>query len=393
MLYNVHPTLLKTNPLVDHLLTTRIVAQARILGFPVAAVSTPDPLTAGARFDEWLAEGRHGQMAYLRDHRHLRDRPADLEPHTRSLITVLAPYRHGPDLLEAGLRIARYAQGDDYHEVLRDRLRRLAAFIHAETGADVAARPATDSAPLLERDLAQSVGLGWIAKNTMLIHPELGSFTFIAELLVDLELAPSNLPTTPDRCGTCSRCLDACPTHAIVSPYVLDARRCISYLTIELRGPIPRHMRPLIGDHVYGCDVCQDVCPWNTHAPLADDPALAPRRALRSLSPEQLLQLDHASWARIFRGSAAKRCKHRGALRNAAVVLGNRRDPSLIPLLSARLSLEPEPLVRGHIAWALGRIEHPDARRALARARANEHNPYVLDEIEAALPPTPHDAS
>ncbi len=379
---------------MDLPLTERILERARDLGFPVAAVSTPDPLTSGARFDEWLAEGRHGEMAYMRDHRALRDRPADLEPHTRSLVTVLAPYRHGPDLLEGGLRIARYAQGNDYHDVLRDRLRRLAAFIHAEAGVDVAARPVTDSAPLLERDLARSAGLGWIGKNTMLIHPEVGSFTFIAELLVDLDLSPSNLPHTPDRCGTCSRCLDACPTQAIVSPYVLDARRCISYLTIELRGPIPRHLRPLIGDHVYGCDVCQDVCPWNTHAPLSDDPDLSPRRALRSISPEQLLQLDHSSWARIFRGSAAKRCKHRGALRNAAVVLGNRRDPSLIPLLSSRLELEPEPLVRGHVAWALGRIEHPDARRALAHALTREHNPYVLDELDDALAittATPHD--
>jgi epoxyqueuosine reductase len=365
-------------------LTQRILLQAQHLGFAHAAIVPAGPLPTRPLYLEWIAEGRHGELDYLANHAALRFDASVLEPGTRSVIVLLARYRQPLDLLPGGLRIARYAQGDDYHDTLRARMRALAAFIHAETGSPVAARPAVDSAPLLERDLAKLAGLGWIGKNTLLIHPTLGSFTFIAELLVDCELtATAPQAPHPDRCGTCSRCLDACPTQAIAAPYLVDARRCVSYLTIELRGPIPRHLRPAIGDLLFGCDICQDVCPWNRRPEVAQDPAFATRPLYQTLSPADLLCMDQDTFSRTFARSAIKRTKRRGLLRNAAVVLGNTRPAHALPTLIARLSAEPEPLVRGHIAWALHQYDHPDARAAIAQALTTEQDPYVLDELSA----------
>ncbi len=365
-------------------LTRRLLDQALALGFDAAAVAPAGPMPAHEALTTWLAEGRHGELGYMARHAALRADARAPEPGMRSAIVVLKNYRQPLDLLPGGARIARYAHGLDYHDVLRERLQRLASFVHAEAGATVATRPATDSAPYMERDLARLAGLGWVGKNTMMIHPKLGSFTFIAELLVDVALSYDATPA-PDRCGRCTRCLDVCPTGALVSPGVLDARRCISYLTIELRGPIPRQLRPLIHDYLFGCDLCQDVCPWNRRAPLSHDPVFAPTDATRALSPEAILTLDAQDFNRTFRGSPVQRTKRRGLLRNAAVVLGNRHDPHLIPLLSERLSREPEPLVRGHIAWALGQLEHPDADAALRAQRAREVEPYVCEELRHAL--------
>jgi epoxyqueuosine reductase len=369
-------------------ISERIFDKARSLGFDRAAVVPAASLPHGEAYDTWLIEGRHGEMAYMENYVELRKDPRVLEPGTRSCVVLLKNYRAGSDVLDGGLRIARYAQGEDYHEVLRARMLELAAFIHAETGADVATRPAVDTAPLLERDLALAAGLGWIGKNAMLIHPEIGSYTFIAEILIDLDLEASHT-RVPDRCGTCSRCLDACPTGAIVSPYIIDARRCISYLTIELRGPIPRSLRPLIGDHLFGCDICQAVCPWNRKAPVTTDPAFEPRLAYKALSPLDVLSLDHERYVEVFRKSAMKRAKLTGLKRNAAVVIGNRGDASVIGVLGERLEQEPEPLVRGHIAWALGRLANLEggagAAAVLEDARLREKDPYVLEEIAEAL--------
>jgi epoxyqueuosine reductase len=363
-------------------LSSRIIAHAISLGFDHAAILPAPSLPTRGAYLEWIAEGRHGEMSYLDRHQDLRFDAAMLEPGTRSVIALLIRYHQPLDLLPGGLRIARYAHGDDYHDSLRDRMRQLAAFIHAETGAPVAARPAVDSAPLLERDLAKLAGLGWIGKNTLLIHPRHGSFTFLAELLVDCDLT-REAPETPhpDRCGTCSRCIDACPTQAIAAPYLLDARRCISYLTIELRGPIPRHLRAAIGDHLFGCDICQDVCPWNRRVSPTQDPAFQPRQAVAALSPITLLCMDQDTFSRTFSGSAIKRTKRRGLLRNAAVVLGNTRPPGALDALIARLTDEPEPLVRGHIAWALHQYDEPAARQAIQRAISVEQDAYVLDEL------------
>lgn len=365
-------------------LNDKIRRKATELGFVNVGFVTAARLPHADHHYEWIREGRHGLMAWIENHGELRCDPNILEPGTRTVIALTTYYNAGTDRLPGGLRVSRYAQGDDYHDVLRARMLALAAFIHAETGAEVGARPAVDSAPLLERDVAALAGNGWIGKNTMLIHPRIGSYTFLSELLVNLDLGETPQPV-PDRCGSCSRCIDACPTGAIVSPYVVDARRCISYLTIELRGPIPRAMRPLIHDHLFGCDICQDVCPWNSRVQPAEDTAFATRPALRDLTPEQLLGIDQETFSRVFSKSAIKRTKRSGLLRNAAVVLGNRRDPASFAVLNDRLVHEPDPLVRGHIAWALGRLGTDDARLALAAALATENDVFVQDEITAAM--------
>jgi epoxyqueuosine reductase len=365
-----------------------ILKRAEKLGFDRAAIVPARRLAHGEQYLEWLKEGRHGEMSYLDRYHELRVDPAVMEEGTKSAIVLLKNYYREADKLAGGLRIARYAHGDDYHDILWDRMRELAAFIHAESGADVATRPATDTAPLLERDLAALAGLGWVGKNAMVINPEIGSFTFIAEVLVDLDLEATHEPVA-DRCGTCSKCMDACPTNAIISPQVIDARRCISYLTIELRGPIPRRMRPLIGDHVFGCDICQAVCPWNSKARPTDDPNLQTREKYIDLTAQQLLCFDLQDYIEYFSKSAMKRAKLTGLKRNAAVVIGNTGDASAVELLSRRLlEEEDDALVRGHVAWALGQIGGVEAREALIAARDREQEAYVLDEIEEAVSAT-----
>lgn len=366
-------------------LSARILARAHELGFERAAIVPAGRLQHAEQYLEWLKEGRHGAMNYLDRHHELRVDPTRMEAGTRSVIVLLKNYYREADLLGGGLRIARYAHGDDYHDTLWARMRELAAFIHAETGADCGTRPATDTAPLLERDLAALAGLGWVGKNAMLINPEIGSFSFIAEVLVNLDLEPTH-SMIPDRCGTCSKCIDACPTNAIISPGVIDARRCISYLTIELRGPIPRALRPLIGDHIFGCDICQVVCPWNSKAEPTQDASFQTREIYRSLTPQKLLCFELADYVEYFSKSAIKRAKLVGLRRNAAVVIGNAADPSAAGLLRQRLLHdEPEPLVRGHIAWALGQLGGAQARSALNAAERTEADAYVLEEVRAAL--------
>lgn len=364
-------------------LADKIVARGLELGFDrVVIVPLREPETV-PQFEQWLAEGRHGEMSYLEKYHDVRVGQRELEPNLTTAIALWANYNQPLEVAPGGLRIARYALGDDYHEVLRARVDALRAFIHAETGVAVGTRGAVDTAPILERDLARRAGLGWVGKNTMLINAELGSYGFLAELYVELDIAAEPAEPHPKRCGTCTACIDACPTGAIVSPHVLDARRCISYLTIELRGPIPRPLRPLIGDRVYGCDICQEVCPWNRDAPVSKIPEFAIRPAYEGVLLTDLLRFTHDDYVELFRRSPIKRAKYRGLLRNAAVVLGNLGDPSAIPALTDALRDNPEPLVRGHAAWALGQLGALDA---LVEARAAEADAYVLDEIDAATP-------
>lgn len=364
-------------------LSHKIRAKAVELGFTACEFVPAQPLPHGDSHYEWIREGRHGLMSWIERYGALRTDASVLEPGTQTVIALTTPYSQRHDLLGGGMRIARYAHGDDYHDVLRARMLALAAFIHAETGADVGARPAVDSAPLLERDVASLAGLGWVGKNTMLIHRSRGSFTFLSELLVNIEIK-DEVRAVPDHCGTCTACIDACPTGAIAAPYLVDARRCISYLTIELRGPIPRHLRPLIGDHLFGCDLCQDVCPWNRKSSDSVDPVFAAREVYLHMTVEGLLSMDQETFSRTFSKSAIKRTKRSGLLRNAAVVLGNRRDDSLLALFSERLTVEPDPLVRGHVAWAAGRLG-ARAEPALRVALAHETQPFVTDEIQYAL--------
>ncbi len=361
-----------------------IEGRARELGFDAVAFVSAQKLPSGRAYREWLREGRHGEMGYLENYQELRVDPAKMEPGTKSVVVMLSNYRQPIDLLDGGLRICRYAQGDDYHKELWKRMRELAAFIHSESGADVATRPAVDTAPLLERDLARQAGLGWVGKNALLIRQGLGSFTFISEILVDIDLG-ADVEEAPDRCGICTRCLDACPTGAIVAPRVIDARRCISYLTIELRGPIPRRLRPLIGDYLFGCDICQDVCPWNREAPVSEDELHLTRPVYRELAPLDLLSFDHDRYVEVFRKSAMKRAKLRGLKRNAAVVVGNTGSAEDVEPLLSYLRQEEEPLVRGHIAWAIGELGDPSVGDELRQILVQESEPFVCEEIQFSI--------
>jgi len=364
---------------------TAILAEAHRLGFTLAGVTTPLPPPHFDIFTAWLQSGRHGEMAYLASDRSLARRadPRQVLPECRSILVLGAPYPGGAVASSppAGGRVAAYAWNDDYHDVFAVRLRALVAFIETLAGHPVPNRWYTDSGPVLERDLAQRAGLGWIGKNTCLIHPQLGSYFLLAEILLGLDLAP-DLPMLADHCGSCRRCIEACPTACILPDRTLDARRCISYLTIELKGPIPLDLRPLIGDWAFGCDICQQVCPWNRFAVQGQPPQPV-------AAPLSDLELTPQAFNQKFKSRPILRSKRRGYLRNLAVVAGNRAMDALpaewITALARALDSDPESLVRIHAAWALGQVKRPETRRALESALEQENDPQVLAEIQLAL--------
>jgi epoxyqueuosine reductase len=287
--------------------------------------------------------------------------------------------------------VASYAWGSDYHDLLLPRLDQLAASLKAITGPGngtaIAHRAYVDTGPILERELGARAGLGFVGKNTNLIHPRLGSWFFLGELLLPFELTASAASSkgAGDTCGRCTRCLDACPTGAFAAPYLLDARRCISYLTIELKGPIPRELRPLMGNRIFGCDICQEVCPWNRRfAKPSAEPAFQPRPGAIGPLLLDLMALDDEGFRQRFRGSPIKRAKRRGLLRNVAVALGNWGNPSAIPALAQALH-DVEPLIRGHAAWAMGRIAALDAAHRTNRDAADRARRDAVAALEQAL--------
>ncbi len=334
-------------------LAEAVRARARALGFDRVGIGPATAPDHGPAFERWLEAGHAGTMDYLHRTRAERLDPGRLLSGARSVIAVAWVYGGGePGMSADGAgRIARYARGRDYHDVLRPRLEELARFTEEVAGPEARSRAAVDTSAVLERDLAARAGLGWIGKNTNLLHPELGSYFFIGVVLTTAELAPD--AAQPDRCGTCRACLDACPTAAFPEPYVLDARRCISYLTIEHRGAVPDALQASIGDWLFGCDVCQEVCPWNRKAPAAR----AGREAGRAEIPPlpELLALDDAAWRRRFRGTALWRARRAGLLRNAAIVLGNRGDRAAVPALEAA-ARDEDSTVREAARRALQRI-------------------------------------
>ncbi|HXY31236.1 MAG TPA: tRNA epoxyqueuosine(34) reductase QueG [Gemmatimonadaceae bacterium] len=356
----------------------RLKAHAYGLGFDRAGIARLGPAPTADHLGRWLERGFAGEMGYMARWQGERGDTRLPFPGARSAIVVTLDYGGR----QPSGRIARYARGRDYHAVMRQRLRELHRWLEGETGGPIAGRAYVDTGPILERDLARRAGLGWFGKNANLISPRTGSFFFIGALFLDLDLVP-DAPFDADRCGSCTRCMDACPTGAIPEPRVVDSTRCISYLTIELRGSIPESLRPGVGEHVVGCDICQDVCPWNVRfAREPRDPDLTSTDPEPSLST--LLALTNEEFRRRFGHSAVTRTGRRGLARNAAVAMGNRGDPSDVPALTRALSSDPEPVVRGHVAWALGRFQTDAAREALHRAAATECDPSVRAEIASA---------
>lgn len=302
----------------DPPLERRIERQAYALGFDLVGIASLGPVATAAHFDDWIARGCEGEMGYMARDPHLR-RDTRL-PHPGAASAVVVAMDYGGR--EPSGPVARYARGDDYHELMKERLRNLHTWLAAEVGHEVDARPYVDTAPILERDLARRAGLGWFGKNTNLINPQRGSFFFIGSLFVALDLQPS-APFEADRCGSCTRCLDACPTDAFDGPRRLDARRCISYLTIEHRDAIPEGLRPLMGELLYGCDICQEVCPWNQAVAVSSDRAWQPRPAFDRPRLRTLAALSDDELRRDLRGSAMKRTGVKGLRRNLEVCVDN----------------------------------------------------------------------
>ena len=393
----------------------RLKDRAAALGFSLVGIAPAEESGHTAFYREWLSRGAHGDMGYLAREDAVARR-GDLTrtlPSIRSVVVVAHEYFSEdapgvPDDPSVGV-IARYARGRDYHKVVHAKLTQLLVWLREAEGVELEGRAYVDTGPILERELASRAGLGWFGKNTMLIHPRRGSWFFLGCLLLDAALEPDE-PFAADHCGTCTRCLDACPTGALLgrdengAPRI-DARRCISYLTIEHRGPIPAELRPLIGNRIYGCDICQEVCPFNrkfsepagepayaARAPSEPPGGVQPLRAdgshpgTRAPRLVELMRMDSASWEAFSRGSAVRRAGHAGFLRNVAVALGNWGSGDAVPVLSDALSHQ-EPLVRGHAAWALGRVGSEEALGALRARVLHEEDPWVREEIATALAP------
>ncbi|HEY7819743.1 MAG TPA: tRNA epoxyqueuosine(34) reductase QueG [Vicinamibacteria bacterium] len=361
-----------------------IEEKARSVGFDKVGFAPARIPGSQAGLDLWLERGYQGEMRYMeRGPERRTDASRSLEETATVVCCALNYYRGAPAAAPRGSGIiSSYAQGEDYHRVLERMLREVAERI--EELASVPTRIYVDTGPLLEKSYAVAAGLGWTGKHSNLLSRSGSSWFFLGEILVPLDLASSPAAVERDHCGSCTRCLTACPTGAIVEPYVVDSRLCISYLTIELRGFIPRELRPLIGNRIYGCDDCQDVCPWNRFAVKSEVTAFLPREPLASMDLAAILRLRRDDFLNATRGTAIRRAGYPGFLRNAAIALGNSRDPKAIPALVEALD-HPEPLVRGHVAWAFAPIGDPNAIGPLESRLGLEGEPPVREEIEWAL--------
>jgi epoxyqueuosine reductase len=417
-----------------HALAHAIRHEAAALGFSLVGITTPDASEHVPFYREWLAAGRHGEMRYLAEDESVgrrADLTATMRPVRSVVVTAHEYFQNDPPGVPGDPSIgviARYARGRDYHAVVKQKVLELARRVQSAHGDDVRARAYVDTGPILERELANRAGLGWFGKNTMLIHPRKGSYFFLGVLLLDVALPPDT-PFGADHCGTCRACLDACPTGALLGRNeegapVMDARHCISYLTIELEGPIPRELRPAVGNRVFGCDICQEACPFNGkfaepaqepgyaargpgERPVgvqAEGPGFGPPRKQDPLEGRaepwhpgtkapalvDLLRMTPTEWESFSRGSAIRRAGYAGLRRNVAVALGNWGSAEAAQALLVALD-DPEPLVRGHAAWALGRIGSPEAAQGLRNRMAVERDAFVSGEIEGALAAsTPH---
>lgn len=362
-----------------------IKQEAARLGFDLAGIAPAVSPPGFPDFQAWLRHGYAGKMVYLENREEAYKHPQHVLGSVKSMIMLAMNYRttDPAETAPGEGRVSRYAWGKgDYHDLLRERLARLADFLHRERPG-CRTRGVVDTAPLLERDFARLAGLGWFGKNTLFINKRTGSWMFLAALLTDVDLEYDAAHET-SHCGTCTRCLDICPTDAFPEPYVLDARRCIAYLNIELRGPVPDELRSGMGDWLFGCDLCQEVCPWNKKAPISVEPMFQPRAELTHADACGLLRLTPAEFDGMFRGTPLTRPGRTGLLRNAAIVLGNSGERGFVPALMDALRDE-EPLVRGAAAWGLGRLGGDDVKCALRARLAIEEDGVVTEELQRAL--------
>jgi len=335
-------------------LKARLVSFAKEIGFDSCRIAACNAPAHATEFRKWLSEGLHGEMNYMQRGEKKRCDPDKVLSGARSILILALNYFQAKTF-QVGVangRIARYAWGVDYHDVIAGKLEKIDKFLCGFGGQQ---KCYVDTGPVLERDYAAQAGSGWHGKSTMLVNERLGTWFFLAEILTTLELAPDE--PVPDRCGTCERCIKACPTGAITAPHRLDARRCISYLTIELKSAIPLELRPLIGDRIFGCDDCLEACPWNRFARESRETAFSARQSTTGMSLREYLELNDTEFRVLFKDSPIKRIKRRGFLRNVCVALGNVGDQSDLPALE-RVAADPEPLVAEHAAWAINQIRN-----------------------------------
>jgi epoxyqueuosine reductase len=356
-------------------LKSQLISFARQIGFDSCRIAACDTPAHATEFRQWLRQGAHGEMNYMQRGEEKRCEPQKVLPGAKSIVVLALNYFQGEGIRRSQIaatgKVARYAWGDDYHDVIAAKLDKLDQFLRDFDGQQ---KCYVDTGPILERDHAAQAGIGWHGKNTMLIDERLGTWFFLAEILTTIEL-PADQPLE-DRCGTCERCIKACPTGAITAPHRLDARRCISYLTIELKGYIPLEFRPLIGDRIFGCDDCLDVCPWNRFAQVSHETAFSARESTTGMALREYLRLSDAEFRQLFKNSPIKRIKRRGFLRNVCVALGNAGDVSDLPALE-RAAADPEPLIAEHAGWAIEQIE--------ARHGINPWNRRTGSKKEAAI--------
>lgn len=383
---------------MNNTLSQQIQKRAHDLGFELVGITPAEQSQTIQRYRQWIENGYAGKMGYLEKHLPLKEDTRRLLQEAKSIISLaMNYYTIDPPKAQAENpsrgQISRYAWGDDYHDVIRKRLLDLVDFIKTTGETHLKSRVFVDSGPVLEREYAQKAKLGWIGKNTNLINWRSGSWYFLAEVLVSIDLVSidsvsleleGETETLRGSCGTCTKCLEACPTDAFIEPNLLDSRLCISYLTIELKDSIPKELRSKMGNLIFGCDICQEVCPWNSKAVSTAEPAFQPRDG--NLAPEllSLVNMTQAEFSEKYRGSPIKRAKRRGFLRNVIVAIGNWGSRAAVPALKKAL-LDDEPLIRGHAAWALGQIGGKSAEQALQKQLQLEDDLGVTSEIQDAL--------
>jgi epoxyqueuosine reductase len=365
-------------------------AEAQRLGFSLCGITTPDPPDHIRQYRQWIQSGYHAAMSYLarEDSIEKRAKPKLILPEVKSVVVLGACYPFNyPDIPTSNSligQISSYAWSADYHTVLKDNVQKLVDWFKDFTHQPIRAKICIDSAPVLERSLAWRAGLGWIGKNGSLIHPQWGSFFFLSEIFLDVEISPDE-PQVKDFCGNCHHCMDACPTHCILPDRTIDASQCISYLTIEKRGDIPRDLRSALGNRVFGCDICQQVCPWNQKANRDRAPDFSPFHSQPiKISLTSAIDMTEEEFNNSYQYSPILRTRYEGFLRNIVVALGNSKDASVIPALQKLLN-HSNPIFRLHAAWALGQFDSIDSRLSLENAQKIEIHPDVRAEIQAAL--------